>query len=96
MSYFETIVRILKPGGYWINFGPLLYGSAPFVQLSLEEIAAAAKAMGFSFRDAPQGCGTVSLPGLKIRSLDAPYSFDERALMRNTYSAQFWVAQRLW
>lgn len=96
MSYFETIVRILKPGGYWINFGPLLYGSAPFVQLSLEEIAAVAKAMGFSFRDAPQGCGTVSLPGLKIRSLDAPYSFDERALTRNTYSAQFWVAQRAW
>lgn len=66
------------------------------MQLSLEEIAAVAKAMDFSFRDAPQGCGTVSLPGLKIRSLDAPYSFDERALTSNTYSAQFWLAQRAW
>ena len=24
-EYVETIYRILKPGGYWINLGPLLY-----------------------------------------------------------------------
>src|SRR5690606_9033859 len=38
MSYLETIHRLLPPGGDWVNFGPLLYGTGPFVQLSLEEI----------------------------------------------------------
>ncbi|CAI4213131.1 unnamed protein product [Parascedosporium putredinis] len=38
ISYFDTIHRVLRPGGYWVNFGPLLYGTGPFVQLSLEEI----------------------------------------------------------
>jgi N2227-like protein len=25
MDYIETIHRLLKPGGVWINLGPLLY-----------------------------------------------------------------------
>jgi carnosine N-methyltransferase len=25
VAYIETIKSVLKPGGYWINFGPLLY-----------------------------------------------------------------------
>ncbi|KAK1996513.1 N2227-domain-containing protein [Colletotrichum falcatum] len=29
MSYFDTIHASLKPGGYWINFGPLLWGRDP-------------------------------------------------------------------
>lgn len=49
MAYFDTIHRLLKPGGLWINFGPLLYGTGPFVQLSLEEIVAVTKAMGFEY-----------------------------------------------
>lgn len=48
VSYFDTIQRMLKPGGYWINLGPLLYGTGPFVQLSLEEIVAVTEAMGSS------------------------------------------------
>ena len=34
MSYLDTIKRVLKPGGQWVNLGPLLYGTGPFVQLS--------------------------------------------------------------
>ncbi|KAK0613562.1 N2227-like protein-domain-containing protein [Immersiella caudata] len=94
MSYLDTIFRILKPGGHWINFGPLLYGSAPFVQLSLDEIVAVAEAMGFQFRDGPDECGAVSLAGMEVRSLEAVYGFDERALVKNAYDAQFWVAQK--
>jgi carnosine N-methyltransferase len=95
MSYFDTISRLLKPGGYWINFGPLLYGTGPFVQLSLDEIIAVAEAMGFDFQEVPEGCGEVTVPGKNVRGLDAPYSFDEMALTRNSYNAQFWVARRL-
>src|SRR5690606_18214273 len=28
-SYLDTIRMALRPGGYWVNLGPLLYGSAP-------------------------------------------------------------------
>lgn len=94
MGYFDTIHRILKPGGYWINFGPLLYGTGPFVQLSLEEIVAVAEAMGFEFQEVPRGCGEVTLPGKAVRGLEAAYGFDERALTKNAYNAQFWVARR--
>ncbi|GAB1315871.1 Carnosine N-methyltransferase [Madurella fahalii] len=94
MSYFDTIYRILKPGGYWVNFGPLLYGTGPFVQLSLEEIVVVAEAMGFEFIEVPEGCGEVILPGKAVRGLEAVYGFDERALTKNAYNAQFWVARR--
>ena len=33
-AYLQTIHALLKPGGVWINFGPLLYGSNPSIQLS--------------------------------------------------------------
>ena len=100
MSYFDTIARLLKPGGYWINFGPLLYGSAPFVQLSLEEIVKVAQGMGFEFLEvASQGfsesaeCG-VRDEVLPVYGVEAVYGFDERALTRNAYEAMFWVARR--
>jgi hypothetical protein len=31
MSYFDTIRFLLRPGGKWLNFGPLLYGTGPFL-----------------------------------------------------------------
>eukprot|EP00118_Oscarella_pearsei_P011892 m.83469 g.83469 ORF g.83469 m.83469 type:complete len:182 (+) comp36350_c0_seq11:237-782(+) len=43
LEYVETIEKILKPGGYWINFGPLLYHFAEMpneksVELSYQTI----------------------------------------------------------
>ncbi|KAF2995370.1 hypothetical protein E8E13_003527 [Curvularia kusanoi] len=46
LSYFETIHMVLKPGGRWVNFGPLLYGTGPFVQLSLDEVVTVVEEMG--------------------------------------------------
>jgi SAM-dependent methyltransferase len=95
MSYFDTIHRILKPGGHWINFGPLLYGTAPFVQLSLEEIVTIIEAMGFQFIETPDRCGELTLLGVKVRGMEAVYGFDEAALTKNAYNAQFWVVRRI-
>ncbi|KAK4103155.1 N2227-domain-containing protein [Parathielavia hyrcaniae] len=97
MAYFDTIARLLRPGGYWINFGPLLYGSAPFVQLSLDEIVKVVEAMGFEFLEVPGGCGgreEVVIPGSRVYGVEAVYGFDERALTRNAYEALFWIARR--
>ncbi|KAK4148735.1 N2227-like protein-domain-containing protein [Chaetomidium leptoderma] len=95
VSYFDTIARVLRPGGYWVNFGPLLYGTAPFVQLSLEEIVAVVEGMGFEFLEQrEEDIGKATIPGKRVYGVEAVYGFDERALTRNAYEAQFWVARR--
>ncbi|RYP82279.1 hypothetical protein DL770_005617 [Monosporascus sp. CRB-9-2] len=99
MSYLETIHQLLRTGGYWINFGPLLYGTGPFVQLSLDEIVAVSESIGFEFEDLADICGALTAPdagnGLsKVRSQYAAYGFDERELKRNAYMAQAWLARK--
>jgi hypothetical protein len=95
VTYLDTIYSLLQPGGIWLNFGPLLYGSGPYVQLSLEEIINVAESMGFEFLDVEQdGCGEITLEGRKVRGMEAVYGFNERALTKNAYNAQFWAARR--
>ena len=96
VAYFDTIKRLLKPGGHWVNLGPLLYGSAPMVQLSAEEIMGLVEeGLGFEFLDiAGDECGSLTFPGKAIRGMDAAYGFNDRALTRNAYQAQFWVAKK--
>ncbi|ESO06597.1 hypothetical protein HELRODRAFT_64289 [Helobdella robusta] len=43
ITYIESICKILKPGGYWINFGPLLYHFADManensIELSYDQV----------------------------------------------------------
>lgn len=62
LNYLDIIYKILKPGGYWINYGPLLYHwqtSEPLpedlndprysisIELSFEEIQMAMEKIGF-------------------------------------------------
>lgn len=95
MAYFDTIQRLLKPGGKWINFGPLLYGTGPFVQLSLEEIVDVVEEMGFEFEDLGDECGDLTFEGKKVRSKEAEYGFNRRALTRYAYLAQVWIVKKV-
>ncbi|VDP83781.1 unnamed protein product [Echinostoma caproni] len=52
LQYLESIWCILKPGGYWINFGPLLYHFSDIpgedsLELCYEELRLAIDRMGF-------------------------------------------------
>lgn len=94
ISYFDTIKHVLKPGGYWLNFGPLLYGTGPFVQLSVEEIILVIEDMGFRFLHPDDSCGEFTLPGRMVRGQEAIYGFDDQALTKNAYNAQSWIAQK--
>ncbi|VUZ56371.1 unnamed protein product [Hymenolepis diminuta] len=52
LEYLDTIWKILVPGGYWINFGPLLYHFADIpgedsIELSYEHLKKAIKLRGF-------------------------------------------------
>ena len=52
IKYIETIWNILKPGGIWVNLGPLLYHYSDVlaecsIELSYEEVVYAIKKFGF-------------------------------------------------
>jgi SAM-dependent methyltransferase len=95
IAYFDTIHRLLKPGGRWINFGPLLYGTGPFVQLSLDEIVDVVEEMGFEFEDMGTECGELTFEGKKVRSRESEYGFNRRALTRYAYLAQVWMVRKV-
>ncbi|KAF7626759.1 hypothetical protein AFLA_014144 [Aspergillus flavus NRRL3357] len=94
VSYFENIHRLLRPGGQWINLGPLLYGSAPFLQLSLDEIVALTEHIGFKFQETDPSCGGITIPGLTVRGKEVAYARNGKGLSKNAYQAQFWVARK--
>ncbi|KAL4802577.1 N2227-like protein-domain-containing protein [Aspergillus unguis] len=94
MAYIETIHRLLRKGGTWINLGPLLYGTGPWLQLSVDEIVKLSEEVGFDFDTATgDQCGQFT-PGLdgKVRSLYVPYAQNPKGLGKNAYEAQFWRA----
>lgn len=95
MAYFDTIHRLLRPGGKWMNFGPLLYGTGPFVQLSLDEILAVVEDMGFAFEDLSDECGALTFEEKKVRSKTSQYGFNEKALTRHAYLAQAWMVRKV-
>ncbi|KAJ5494675.1 hypothetical protein N7463_010762 [Penicillium fimorum] len=92
VSYLETIHRLLRPGGRWVNLGPLLYGTAPFVQLSLDEIVALSASMGFEFQESDPTIGNITLPDFPVRGLEVAYGRNGRGLNKNAYQAQYWEA----
>ncbi|KAI8978302.1 N2227-domain-containing protein [Trametes punicea] len=87
----EHIYALLRPGGKWINIGPLLWtsGGQAAVELSLDEVLKLAGMVGFSVigensKDAP----VVE----KRRTVECEYTADKTAMMRWLYQAEFWVA----
>lgn len=58
-EYFDGIEKLIgEKKGLWINIGPLKYGTAPKVELSLEEIRKLRKLRGWKDLDEPKPYGT--------------------------------------
>lgn len=92
VSYIENIHRLLRPGGRWINLGPLLYGTGPFVQLSLDEVVALSERIGFEFRATDDSFGNITIPGANVRGHEVAYGRNPRGLNKNAFQAQYWEA----
>lgn len=104
----RTIVHIfslLKPGGSWINLGPLLWtgGGGRAVELSLAEVLSVTRAVGFEIYE--EGKNDLSSYGVKGEEEDirrvlgrrvvrGEYTADRQAMMRWIYEAEFWVARK--
>ncbi|THH05472.1 hypothetical protein EW145_g4773 [Phellinidium pouzarii] len=84
ISTLEQIHRLLRPGGVWINLGPLLWtgGAQAALELSLEEVHSLADKVGFE----------VDPRSRKI--IDCEYTADKEAMMKWIYRAEFWTAKK--
>ncbi|KAL6771218.1 hypothetical protein ACKKBF_B34410 [Auxenochlorella protothecoides x Auxenochlorella symbiontica] len=85
IDYLETIVAVLKPGGSWVNLGPLLYHWAepqegpdePNIELSLEEIEAVAGRLGLVMQ--------------RKDVVKAPFASNRQSMFESTYTCSFWT-----
>lgn len=103
VEYLERIWAMLKPGGTWVNVGPLLYGTQPLVELSLEDVLDVVEGLGFELQILDERWGEDTFADLergerwrgKVKSVLAGYAWDKEATMqRNVYEAQYWVAKK--
>jgi hypothetical protein len=82
-DYFQAIETVIgSKKGLWINVGPLKYGTAPFVELSLEEIRKLREIRGWKDLDEP-----------KAGEL-AGYLTDTEGLWQGYYGLGKWVSSR--
>ncbi|KAI0820975.1 N2227-like protein-domain-containing protein [Irpex lacteus] len=91
ISTLEQIYSLLRPGGQWINLGPLLWpsGAQARVELSLEEVFNLARMVGFEIEEGED------VPEAKRRkTVPAEYTADRHAMMKWIYQAEFWVATK--
>ncbi|KAF5364762.1 hypothetical protein D9758_009349 [Tetrapyrgos nigripes] len=82
IDFLSNIHRLLKPGGLWINLGPLKWGSFSQMQLSAEEVLDLAERLGFTVDHDSR------------RSIDAVYGHQVGSLLKFTYVTQFWTAHK--
>ncbi|CDS13701.1 hypothetical protein LRAMOSA05875 [Lichtheimia ramosa] len=85
LSYIETIHKILKEGGTWINIGPLLYHfeDAPnesSIELSLEEVKRVSKDIGFQFTNE--------------KMINTTYTSNPNGMLKYVYECAFWTANK--
>ncbi|KAG6848230.1 hypothetical protein H0H93_002097 [Arthromyces matolae] len=92
----EHIYTLLRPGGTWINLGPLLWTSGGYakVELSLDEVISAAEEIGFVVQDGEDAATTDTGDVFARRTIECEYTGDMKAMMRWIYKAEFWVATK--
>lgn len=87
VAYIETIWKILKPNGYWINFGPLLYHFADMpnessIELPYDELRRLIISLNFEILEERTG-------------LPARYTQNPRSMLRYEYDCVFFVARKI-
>eukprot|EP00042_Codosiga_hollandica_P045042 m.451952 g.451952 ORF g.451952 m.451952 type:complete len:458 (-) comp56923_c0_seq8:37-1410(-) len=86
LAYLECIWNMLKPGGYLVNLGPLLYHfednrSAPSIELTYEELRGAIVAMGFVFEE-------------EVFPVTTTYISDPASMLAMQYNCVFFVVRK--
>lgn len=79
-KYLEAIHALLKPGGIWINYGPLKWGTSPQVEFTLEELHLVIAKLGFVIESKFSGTNE--------------YNGDQQSMWQGLYKIQGWVARK--
>jgi len=92
VATLQQIKGLLKPGGKWINLGPLLWsgGGSVAMELNLEEVLELAKEVGFEIMIDE---GQVE-EKYRRRTVECEYTADRMGTFQRIYHAEFWVAKR--
>ncbi|RKP33956.1 N2227-like protein [Dimargaris cristalligena] len=85
VTCMEIIHTLLKPGGIWINLGPLLYHyenmvNESSIELTLDEVKSVARAIGFTL--------------VNEQMVPAMYTNNPRAMLQYTYQCAFFTATK--
>lgn len=89
----QHIFSLLKPGGVWINLGPLLWSSSGVaLELSLEEVLQLVEEVGFQL--VPLSECTKESGDHLTKTVECEYTSDRSAMMRWVYKAELWVARK--
>lgn len=93
MDYLDTINSLTKPfkKAYWVNIGPLKYGTAPKVELNMEELADLRKALGWKDVDF---INTLETPINSGESGLYGYATDKRSLWQGFYGLNGWCSEK--
>lgn len=96
ISYLDTIQELTTPNkrnsiknGYWINIGPLKYGSAAQVELNSEELTKIRKKMGWSDINS-----ATSLESENRDKALVGYMTDKQSMWQGYYGMSMWSTQR--
>ncbi|XP_023930653.1 carnosine N-methyltransferase-like, partial [Lingula anatina] len=86
IAYLETIWKILKPGGYWINMGPLLYHFADMpnelsIELSYEDVKKVILQLGFLILE-------------EKTNIKSGYTENPKSMLKYVYDCVYFVAQK--
>ncbi|XP_042564144.1 carnosine N-methyltransferase isoform X2 [Clupea harengus] len=86
IDYVETIWNILKPGGVWINLGPLLYhfenmANELSIELSYEDVKASILKYGFELE-------------MERESVPTTYTENDRSMLKYLYDCVFFVMRK--
>eukprot|EP01125_Pyxidicula_operculata_P014613 TRINITY_DN4884_c0_g3_i2.p1 TRINITY_DN4884_c0_g3~~TRINITY_DN4884_c0_g3_i2.p1 ORF type:complete len:405 (-),score=66.84 TRINITY_DN4884_c0_g3_i2:48-1118(-) len=85
LQFVDIIHKILKPGGWWLNLGPLLYHYADMmheqsIEISYEQLAHAVNNSGFEIT--------------KESWHETPYTCNPKSMMKYVYKTVFFAAQK--
>lgn len=86
VNYLRIIHKILKPGGIWINLGPLLWhfenntSHDVSIELDLEELKQLMDMVGFEITSQ--------------RSIETTYAATVGGMLSYMYTAEFWTAKK--
>jgi len=86
VAYVEKIYELLKPGGYWINFGPLLYHFADLAGESSIEL---------SYEDLREVIVKLNFDIIKEKTrMKTGYTDSSLSMLRYQYDCVYFVARK--